>query len=250
MSRFTGRVAVVTGAGSGFGEATARAFASEGASVVVADIDLAAAERVAKELDSAIAVAVDVADPDAVSEMVDATVTAFGGIDVLVNNAGIPHRAMPLVDLPVETADRVLAVNVRSVFLACKYALPHLQQRPGASIVNVASIGALRPRPGMTVYNATKGAVLTLTRGLAAEVAPAVRVNAVNPVVAETGFVKGAQGIDVLPDEVRAAMVAGIPLGRPASTRDVAEAILYLASDTANFLTGVCLDIDGGRSIQ
>jgi 3-oxoacyl-[acyl-carrier protein] reductase len=250
MQRFVGRTAIVTGAASGFGEATARAFAAEGASVVVADLDLAGAERVAKELDSALAVQTDVADPEAVRELVDQTVGTFGGLDVLVNNAGIPHRAMPLVDLDVETADRVLAVNVRSVFLTCKYAVPHLQRRPGASIVNVASIGALRPRPGMTVYNATKGAVLTMTRGLAAEVAPAVRVNAVNPVVAETGFVKGAQGVDTIPDEIRAAMVAGIPMGRPATTTDVAEAILYLASDTASFLTGVCLDVDGGRSIQ
>ncbi|MFB8267515.1 SDR family oxidoreductase [Streptomyces sp. NPDC055955] len=250
MASFMNKTVVVTGAASGFGKATARAFADAGAHVVVADIDADGAARVAKDFEQGLAVRTDVSDPDAVRTMVDTAVGEFGGIDILVNNAGVPHRSMPMLDLPVEDADRMWAINVRSVFLCCKYAVPVMRDRPGASVVNVASIGALRPRPGMTVYNASKGAVLTLTRGLASELAPDVRVNAVNPVVAETGFVKGAQGVDRIPDEVRAAMVAGIPMGRTADTRDVADSILFLASPEASFLTGVCLDVDGGRSIQ
>ncbi|WP_395106187.1 SDR family oxidoreductase [Actinomadura sp. SCN-SB] len=250
MPYFTDKVVVVTGAASGFGEATAHAFASAGGRVVVADIDAGGARRVAEQLDGAVAVRTDVSDAGSVRTMVAAAADAFGGIDVLVNNAGVPHRSMPMLDLPVEEADRMWAVNVRSVFLCCKYAVPMMRGRQGASVVNVASIGAVRPRPGMTVYNASKGAVLTLTRGLAAELAPEVRVNAMNPVVAETGFVRGAQGVDRLPEEMRAAMVAGIPMGRLAEPRDVADTICFLASPEARFLTGVCLDVDGGRSIQ
>ena len=174
----------------------------------------------------------------------------FGGIDVMVNNAGVPHRSGALVDLDVETVDQQLAVNVRSVFLGCKYAVPALHRRNGGVIVNVASIAAKRPRPGLTVYNATKAAVITLTRGLAVEVAPDIRVNAVNPVIAETGFVRSLTGSDALPDDLRKNWISGIPLARTASAQDVANGIVYLASEPAGFLTGVCLDIDGGRSIQ
>ncbi|WP_214401251.1 SDR family oxidoreductase [Pseudonocardia lacus] len=247
---FENKVVVVTGAAGGFGSATARTFAEAGAHVVVSDIDAAGAERVAAELPSAIAVTTDVTDPDAVRGLVETAESAFGGLDVMVNNAGVPHRAGALVDLDVETVDRQLAVNVRSVFLGCKYAVPALRRRGGGVVVNVASIAAKRPRPGLTVYNATKGAVITLTRGLAAEVAPVVRVNAVNPVIAETGFVKSLTGAAALPDDVRADWVAGIPMARTATARDVAHSIAYLASDQAGFLTGVCLDVDGGRSIQ
>ncbi|MGD6741840.1 SDR family oxidoreductase [Streptomyces sp. BH106] len=250
MPTFKDKTVIVTGAASGFGQTTAHTFAEAGARVVVADIDADGAARVAKELERAVAVRTDVSDEQSVRAMVDTAVREFGGIDVLVNNAGVPHRSMPMLDLPVEDADRMWAVNVRSVFLCCKYAVPVMRERPDSSVVNVASIGALRPRPGMTVYNASKGAVLTLTRGLAAELAPNVRVNAVNPVVAETGFVQGAQGVDRIPDDVRAAMVAGIPMGRTATVQDVADSIRYLASPEAGFLTGVCLDVDGGRSIQ
>ena len=247
---FKNKVVVVTGAAGGFGSATARAFAAAGAHVVVSDIDTAGAERLAADLPSAIAVTTDVTDADAMRELVDASESAFGGIDVMVNNAGVPHRAGNLVDLDVETVDRQLAVNVRSVFLGCKYAVPALRRRGGGVVVNVASIAATRPRPGLTVYNATKGAVITMTRGLAVEVAPDVRVNAVNPVISETGFVKSLTGADDLPEDLRRNWVAGIPMGRTATADDVAHSVLYLASDQAGFLTGVCLDIDGGRSIQ
>src|SRR5437870_11858153 len=147
--------------------------------------------------------------------MVDEALSAFGGLDVLVNNAGFSHRTMPLWELPAEEYERVCATNVRGVYLGCKYAVPVMKQRGGGVIVNTASIGAVAPRPGITAYNATKGAVITMTRGLAVEVAPfKIRVNAVNPVAAETGFMKTATGLDKLPDELRRQLVATIPLGR------------------------------------
>ncbi|OZM80842.1 SDR family oxidoreductase [Pseudonocardia sp. MH-G8] len=247
---FRNRVVVVTGAAGGFGSAIARTFAAAGAHVVVSDIDSAGAEKLAADLPSAIAVTTDVTDADAMRSLVETAESAFGGIDVMVNNAGVPHRTAALVDLDVETVDQQLAVNVRSVFLGCKYAVPALRRRGGGVVVNVASIAAKRPRPGLTIYNATKGAVITLTRGLAAEVGPDVRVNAVNPVISETGFVKSFTGADDLPDDLRESWVAGIPMARTATAQDVAHSILYLASDQAGFLTGVCLDVDGGRSIQ
>jgi 3-oxoacyl-[acyl-carrier protein] reductase len=155
-----------------------------------------------------------------------------------------------LWDLPEEECDRVFATNVKGVFLGCKFAIP-IMQRGGGVIVNTASIGAVAPRPGVTAYNATKGAVVTLTRGLAGEVAQwKIRVNAVNPVAAETGFIKTALGVDRIPDELRKQFIAGIPLGRLAQPSDVATAVLFLASPEAEFLTGVCLAVDGGRSIS
>jgi 3-oxoacyl-[acyl-carrier protein] reductase len=156
-----------------------------------------------------------------------------------------------LWDLAEEDYDRVFATNVKGVFLGCKYAVPVMKQRGGGVIINTASIGAVSPRPGVTAYNATKGAVVTLTRGLAVEVAPLkIRVNAVNPVAAETGFMKTALGVDQIPEELRKQLVAGVPLGRLTEPRDVAAAVLFLASDEAEFLTGVCLAVDGGRSIS
>ncbi|GAA0896401.1 SDR family oxidoreductase [Pseudonocardia zijingensis] len=247
---FENKVVVVTGAAGGFGSATARAFAEAGAHVVVSDINTAGARQLAATLPSAIALTTDVTDEDAVRDLVTDAEAQFGGIDVMVNNAGVPHRAAPLVDLDVDTVDRQLAVNVRSVFLGCKYAVPALRRRGGGVIVNVASIAGKRPRPGLSVYNATKGAVITLTRGLAGEVGPDVRVNAVNPVISETGFVKSFSGADRLPDDLRTTWVAGIPMGRTATAEDVAHSIRFLASDQAGFLTGVCLDVDGGRSIH
>jgi 3-oxoacyl-[acyl-carrier protein] reductase len=180
----------------------------------------------------------------------DRALRELGRLDVLVNNAGFSHRSQPLWELPEAEYERVFAVNVKGVFLGCKHAIPVMRARGGGAIVNTASIGARRPRPGVTAYNATKGAVITLTRGLAGEVAPfKIRVNAVNPVAAETGFVQHAVGVARFSDAMRAQLTAGIPLGRLAEPRDVASAVCFLASDDAEFLTGVCLDVDGGRSI-
>jgi len=251
--RFDGRTVIVTGAGSGFGEAIATRFAREGARVVVADVNEESGRRVASAIaaegGTARFVRTDVSRSAEVKAMIDLALSAFGGLDVLVNNAGFSHRTMPLWELPEEEYERVFATNVRGVFLGCKFAVPVMKERGGV-IVNTASIGAVAPRPGVTAYNATKGAVVTLTRGLAIEVAPfKIRVNAVNPVAAETGFMKGAVGVDKLPDEVRRQLVSTIPLGRLTEPRDVAAAVLFLASSDAEFLTGVCLAVDGGRSI-
>ncbi len=245
----------MTGGASGFGEAIARRFAREGASVVVADVDEGRGKSVAASIEAgegrALFVRADVSRSQDARSMVAATCEAFGGLDVLVNNAGFSHRTMPMWELPEEEYDRVFATNTKGVYLGVKYAVPVLRERGGGSIVNTASIGAVAPRPGVTVYNATKGAVVTMTRGLAVELARFnIRVNAVNPVAADTPFMKGAIGVERLPEEIRKTLIAGIPLGRLTEPSDVAAAVLFLASDDAVFLTGVCLDVDGGRSIS
>jgi 3-oxoacyl-[acyl-carrier protein] reductase len=247
VSRFAGKSVIVTGAASGFGEAIARSFAREGAAVLVADIDRLGAEKVAGDLPAALPFEVDVADEEQTAAMASAAVEAWGGIDVVCANAGLPHRAVNLIDLPTEEFDRMFSINVRSVYFAAKYCVPHM--RTGGSLVATASIGGIRPRPGMTAYNASKGAVITLVRGLATELAPDLRVNAVLPVSAATGFDKNAMGYN-MPDKLEQAIVKGIPMGRRALPEDVANAVTFLASEEASFLTGVCLDIDGGRSIQ
>ncbi|MEO1062271.1 MAG: SDR family oxidoreductase [Actinomycetota bacterium] len=247
MDRFEGRRAIVTGGGSGFGEAICRRLAAEGARVLVADIDPTAAARVADQLPDSLPFEIDVTDEDRHDEMAAAAVDEWGGIDVVAANAGLPHRVSPMLELPTADFDRMWTINVRSIFFAARSCVPHMPE--GASIVVTASIGGRRPRPGLTAYNASKGAAIVLTKNLAAELAPAVRVNCVTPVSAATGFDKQAIGLDELTDAMEAQVVAGIPMGRRAQPDDVAAAVAYLASDDARFLTGVALDVDGGRSI-
>jgi 3-oxoacyl-[acyl-carrier protein] reductase len=245
---FSQKIVLITGGGSGFGAAMARRFAEAGAAVVVADINDVAAKAVADDLPVASSVRVDVSRSDEVAAMVAHAEDRFGGLDVLVNNAGLTHRAGPVEELAEEEFDRIVSVNFKGAFLGAKYGIPALRRRGGGVIINTASIGAISPRPGVTAYNASKGAVLTLTLGLAAELAPTIRVNAVMPVAAHTNFMLGAFGGE-LPERSRAAFVKTIPMGRLCEPTDVAAAVCFLASDDARFLTGVCLPVDGGRSI-
>ena len=254
MDRFTDKRVIVTGAGSGFGEAIAKRFAAEGGQVMLSDVNPAGIARVAQEIADTggrcSRFVCNVAEEDQVVALVEATLAEVGGVDVLVNNAGYSHRQRLMWKISVEEFDAVYAVNVRGVFLGCKHVIPHMIEAGGGVIVNIASIGAVAPRPGVTPYNATKGAVLTMTKGLAMETARHnIRVNAVNPVAADTGFMKGAMGVDSLDEQATAQLVTSIPRGRLAEPRDIAAAVTYLASEDGDFLTGTAINVDGGRSV-
>ncbi len=254
MQRFEGQHIVVTGAGSGFGEAIAKRFVSEGGRVTLADINEDGMARVAGELREAggecQTVPCNVAEEAAVEALAAQAVEGLGPVNVLVNNAGYSHHQRLLWKIAVEEFDAVFAVNARGVFLGCKHFIPGMIDNGGGAIVNIASVGAIAPRPGVTPYNGTKGAVLTMTKGLALEVARHnIRVNAVNPVAADTGFMKGAMGVDSLDEEATARLVATIPRGRLTQPSDVAAAVAYLASADGEFLTGTAINVDGGRSV-
>lgn len=248
--RLKNKVAVITGAGSGFGEGMARRFAEEGARVIVNDLDAEKGELVAAEIGAAAHfVAGDVSRDADVKQMVDAALDHFGGLHVLVNNAGYTHANGPLLEVAEDEFDRVFAVNVKALYHTARHVVPIFRKRGGGAIVNTASTAALRPRPGLSWYNASKGAALTLTRSMALELAPdRIRVNAVCPVIGETGMLERFMGKPDTPQN-RAAFEAGIPLGRFSRPGDVAAAALFLASDEAAFITGVALEVDGGRCI-
>lgn len=244
------KVVAVTGGAKGFGEALVRRFAAEGAHVVIGDLDDAGA-ALAEEVGGRF-VRTDVSRQADAETLIATALDGFGALHVLCNNAGYSHRATPMWELPVEEFDRQFAVNVRGVYLGCKAAVPVMRDGGGGVIVNTASIGARRPRSGLTAYNASKAAVMTLTRGLAHEVGRhGIRVNAVCPVAANTAFMEGVRGEGQRLDErAIGALIRGIPLGRLCTPSDVAAAVTFLASQDAAFLTGVCLDVDGGRSIE
>jgi 3-oxoacyl-[acyl-carrier protein] reductase len=253
--RLAGKVAIVTGGGSGFGEGIAKRFAEEGAKVVVNDIDDAGGKRVTAEIEtahgqgSAIYIRGDVAKNDEVKALVDACIARFSHLDIMVNNAGISHRNMPMLEVPEAMVDKILAVNVKSIYLAALHVVPVFRrQGKGGSIINTASTAGLRPRPGLTVYNASKGAAVIMTKSMAVEFAPDnIRVNALCPVAGETPLLGTFMGADT--PENRAKFRASIPLGRLSTPRDIANAALYLASADAEFITGVALEVDGGRCI-
>ena len=245
--QFDDKRVVVTGGANGFGEAICRGFAARGAKVMVTDIDGDAAAALADELPKAASHRLDVTEEQAHIDLAERMAGEWGGIDIVATNAGLPHRGGWLINLTAEQFDFMWTVNVRSVFFAAKYFVPHMP--PGSVIVSTASIGGRRPRVGLTPYNASKAAVITLTRGLAAELAPNIRVNCVAPVSAATGFDMTAMGVEQLPEDMEKRVIEGIPMGRRAVPDDVVNAVMFLASDESEFLTGVCLDVDGGRSI-
>jgi len=247
--RLEGKCAIVTGAASGFGKGIAERFAAEGARVALLDLNEAGAREVASPLKGAIALGCNVSNGASVDAAFRAAFDAFGRIDILVNNAGWSHRNQPLLDVDEATFDRVYAVNVKSIYLTTRSIVPHMRAMGGGAIVNVSSTAADRPRPGLTWYNSTKGAVNTMTKSMAVELAPdRIRVNAIAPVIGATALLESFMGQPDSP-EIRAKFMASIPLGRFSQASDHAAAALFLASDEAEFITGVILPVDGGRSV-
>ena len=251
--RLQDKVAVVTGAGSGFGAAIARRFAAEGAAVVVADINDNGGRTVAEQIGAAGGTAryvhADVTRREAVRAMIHAAEDDHGRLDILVNNAGYSHVNKPLLDVSEADFDRVFEVNVKAIYLATLEAVPLFRSQGGGCIINTSSTAGLRPRPGLTWYNASKGAVNTLTKSMAVELAPdKIRVNAICPVIGETGMLETFMGMPDTPEN-RATFEATIPLGRFSKPADIAAAALYLASDEAAMVTGLTMEVDGGRCI-
>jgi len=251
--RLAGKVAIVTGAGSGFGEGIARRFSEEGAKVVVNDIAEAAAKRVAADIERdggvATAIAADVSRDADVKRLVDSALESCGRLDIVVNNAGTTHRNRPLLEVGEEEFDRIYAVNVKSLFLTARHAVPHFRRAGGGCFVTIASTAGVRPRPGLTWYNGSKGAAIVTSRSMAAELGPDnIRVNVINPVIGETGLLEMFMGVPDTPEN-RKKFVASIPMGRMSRPLDIANAAVFLASDEAAFVTGACLEVDGGRCV-
>lgn len=245
--RLDGKTVIVTGGASGFGAGIVRRFCREGARVMIADINATGAAEMAAET-GGLAQTVDVADAASVAAMAEAALAAWGRIDVLVNNAGTTHDRGPLEDVPEEDFDRVFAVNCKSVYLTARHVVPAMKAAGRGTILNMASTAGISPRAQLNWYNASKGWMITATKTMAVELAPDnIRVNALAPVAGETPLLPRFLGGDT--NENRARFIATIPLGRLSRPEDLANAALYLCSDEAAFITGVTLEVDGGRCI-
>ena len=250
--RLEHKIAIVTGAGSGFGAGIARRYAEEGASIVVNDIDEAGAARVAADIRGrggrAVVCPADVSVDADVARLVQAALAEFGRLDVVVNNAGTTHRNQPMLDVTEAMFDRIYRVNVKSLFLSARHVVPHFRAQGGGVFITIASTAGVRPRPGLTWYNGSKGAAIVTSRSMAAELArDNIRVNIINPVAGETAMLADFMGEDT--PQKRAQFVATIPLGRLSQPTDIATAAVFFASDEAAFITGACLEVDGGRCI-
>jgi 3-oxoacyl-[acyl-carrier protein] reductase len=247
--RLKGKAALVTGAGQGFGFGIAEAFVREGARVACLDVRGEVAEAAAKRFGaSAMALTGDVSNRGDVERAARAAIDALGRVDIVVNNAGTTHRNKPLMEVEEVEFDRIFAVNVKSILLTAQAFIPHMRAHGGGVFINIGSTAGLRPRPGLTVYNGSKGAVHVMTKSMAVELAPdKIRVCALAPVAGETPLLAMFMGEDT--PEKRAAFKATVPLGRFSTPQDIGQAALFLASDEANFLTGVVLEVDGGRCI-
>jgi 3-oxoacyl-[acyl-carrier protein] reductase len=252
--RVKNKTIIVTGSGGGIGEGIARRLAAEGAQVIVNDINVAMGEKVVAAIvkagGTASFFAADVTRSDEVKALVAAAVARYGKLDVMVNNAGWTHRNQPALDVSEDDFDKCYAINVKSIYLSTIHAVPHFKANGGGSFINIASTAGVRPRPGLTWYNGSKGAVITTSKLLAAELGPDnIRVNCINPVFnPDTGLSAEFAGGPL--DEARKAKFrASIPLGRFSTALDVANAALYLASDEADFISGVCIEVDGARCV-
>ncbi|CAK7231244.1 hypothetical protein SBRCBS47491_007865 [Sporothrix bragantina] len=250
-SRLAGKVAIVTGGGSGYGAGIARRFAQEGAKVVVADINEDGARSTAQSLPDAMSfLKVNVTDKSDWQRLLDTTEQRYGRIDCLVNNAGTTYKNKPTLEVTEEEYERCFNVNVKSIFHSTALLVPRfIKQGSGGVLLNVASVGATRPRPGLVWYNASKGAVWNATKGLAAELGPhKIRVNSVCPLLGATGLFEAFSGVPDTPEN-RTKFLDNVPLKRLCEAEDVANACLYLASDEASFITGINLEVDGGRAV-
>ena len=250
MNQLHNKIAIVTGAGGGFGEGIAKAYVEEGARVVVADINAEAARRVADALGgNASPFTCDVTQKSQVEALVQHCVSTFGAPDIVVNNAGTTHKNRPMLEVDEATFDKVFAVNVKSIYHMTHAILPLMRQKGGGVILNIGSVAGIRPRPGLSWYNASKGAVNVLSKSMAVELGPEkIRVNAICPVMGVTGLFEDFMGLPDTPQN-RAKFMSTIPLGRFATPSDVAAAAVFLASDAAEFFTGVEFPVDGGRTI-
>jgi len=247
--RLEGKTALVTGGASGFGAGIVRKFISEGARVAVADINADAARDFASEFgDQAFAVTVDVSNNDSVEAMAKTVLARFGQLDILINNAGITHLPTAMEDVSEEEFDRVLAVNAKSVYLTARHFVPVMKRNRSGAILNIASTAGVSPRPRLSWYNCSKGWMITATKSMAIELAPSgIRVNALNPVAGETPLLKSFMGEDT--PEIRAKFLSSIPLGRFSTPDDMGNAACFLCSDEAAMITGVAMEVDGGRCI-
>ena len=246
--RLNGTTAIVTGGASGFGAGIVEKFLAEGARVMIADINGEAAANLAARHDAAIAQTVDVGDAASVRAMASAALEGFGQVDILVNNAGVTHLPAPMENIGEDDFDRVCRVNMTSVYLSARALVAHMKSRRTGTILNIASTAGLSPRPNLSWYNASKGWVITATRAMAVELAPhGIRVNALAPVAGETPLLKSFMGEDT--PEVRAKFLSTIPLGRFSTPEDMGNAACFLCSDEASMITGVAMEVDGGRCI-
>lgn len=250
MNRLSGKTALITGAASGFGAEMARQFAAQGARVLIADIQEGPAQEVASGIGAqAVALRCDVtvrADVDAAVEQARAQ---FGRLDIVVNNAGWTHRNKPLLEVSEAEFDRVYDINVKSIFHMTQAVVPLMREQGGGVILNIGSTAGIRPRPGLTWYNGSKGAVNLLSKSMAVELAPMkIRVNCIAPVIGHTALLESFMGVPDTPEN-RAKFISTIPLGRMSEPGDVARAAVFLASDEAAFITGVEFPVDGGRTV-